>query len=452
MRVKQYKFKLALSALLLAALVAPSRAPGKEKTRENSQPGGSGQLQATPEAINANSLDLAASFQPGPGITIRRLTNGPAGHMLSYYDINIFWNQQQKILFNTADHCNGKFGKNGVPNWQIVAIEPNGNDEALLVNRQPPSETTTRFDLSSDSQFASYAKRNPSPETGWDLYGFYLGDRAAIKELRITRNQYPISTNKIKTSPATLDPKRKQYIIAFSINNHLYVIQANGQGPNGKPGPQEIQLNDPEVENTFHRIRLNPKYSNLIFYRRNAKKQEALASSSPNLWVTDWSKPTEKPTLWHNQAKGVHMVWTPEGENIATAGTWTEYHVVNNQGNIIPGINPDTVKTRQIGPFGKGNPAYARIFYGSYSPDGALIAIATRPDSDDGGKLWLMNRQTGQVTYLAKSRSHGPIPCGQPRLGFFSGNRGIAFSTDNSWAEPIWKEPQVYTITGFSAP
>jgi hypothetical protein len=146
------------------------------------------------------------------------------------------------------------------------------------------------------------------------------------------------------------------------------------------------------------------------------------------------------------------MLWTPHGQHVAVDRWWTEFEFANADGKLIADLSPKTVRSRQIGPFGKGDPKYAPVFYGSYSPDGSLIAIATRPDGDEGGKIWLMDRASGKVRYLARALSFGPVTSGQPRPGFFNGNAGIAFSTDKSWGASASAPPQIYTLTGIDRP
>lgn len=397
--------------------------------------------------------DVSAAFGAASGVKVTQITSGPRGNMLSYYDINCYSPILARLIYNSTATPEPKAGKKGPVTWDVVSVNPDGSAMEVLNTRLSPSISVDRADLSADGKFVSYVRNNSAPDTGWDVYGFFVTAIGRGEELRITHRSYPVHlTPKIKTSPATLDPRSGKYLLAYSIDHTLHLVWHDGTAPNGAREPQALRLDDLESGASFHRVRLNPRFSSLIMYRRNPPNDKATDGASKNIWVVDWTKPPLTSVQWHDQAKGPHMLWTPDGQHVAVDRVWTEYHLADAEGKLLPGLNPRTVAAREIGPFGKGDPRYAPVFYGSYSPDGTLLAIATRPDSDEGGKIWLMDRVTGQVRYLARALSFGPVTSGQPRLGFFAGNTGIAFSTDRSWGAQSSAPAQVYTITGFAAP
>jgi hypothetical protein len=397
--------------------------------------------------------DVSAAFASADNVRVTQITGGPDSNMLSYYDVNLYSAFADRLIYNSTDEIKAKAGKKGNAVWKVVSTKTDGTGAETLVTRASPSISVDRADLSYDGRFVSYIRNNTQPEKGWDLYGFRLAKSGREEELRVTRKQFPVDlTPKIKTSPAVFDKKTGKYLIAFSINQTLYVIRQDGTAPNGRREPQVIPLTDTEKDASFHRIRLNPRFSNLIMYRRNPLNSKATDGASKNLWVIDWVASSPQSILWHDNAKGPHMLWTPDGQHVAVDRLWTEFELASVNGKLIANLSPQTVRSREIGPFGKGDLNYASVFYGSYSPDGSLIAIATRPDSDEGGKIWLMDRASGKVRYLCRALSFGPVTQGQPRLGFFNGNAGIAFSTDKSWGTLASAPPQIYTITGFERP
>ncbi|MBD2089222.1 hypothetical protein H6F67_05070 [Microcoleus sp. FACHB-1515] len=409
-----------------------------------------------------SQTDVSAAFQAAAGVQVKQITSTAGGNVLSYYDIQLFSPQTGQLMYNAIEPqpernkesivsrlrvwFNGKIAdppgikKNSI--WQIVSANLDGSGARSILTRIPPSESSARFDLSYDGKFVSYLRLNNAPDAGWDLYGFSLAD---CRERRITQQQWSAQTPRLKTSPATWDAAAKKYLIAFSIDNALYLVYQDGIAPNGQSAPQQIPLGDSENANSFHRIRLNPRFPHILLYRRNPAAGDR-DDPSDNIWVSDWTK-APIAQQWFNKNDAPHSIWTPDGLRVGIDRIWTEYTIVQPDGTLIPNLTPASVQSRQIGPFGKGDSNYASVFYGSYSPDGREIAIATQPEAHAGGKIWLMNAETGAVRYLTEALSLGPVETGQPRLGFFNGNRGIAFSSDRSWGKSTSAPPQIYTIT-----
>ncbi len=425
--------------------------------------------------------DATAEFQAGPGLTVTRITSAPQGSQLSYYDINFYAPQADRFIYNTvvkvlrgpknikaedAAAADGKDDEEDAPGgiaggypkeavWGVASIKPDGTDGRLLLTRVPPGIAASRADMSADGRFVSYTRMNDAPETGWDLYGFFVGGGVKVEELRITRLDTPRSkTAKVKTSPAAYDPKTKKYLCLFTIADRMYVVYHDGTSPkSGGAGPALVGLTDnkdrperQEHDTSFHRARLNPVFPNLIYYRRNGTMDN---------WVIDWTEPKPASILFNETTLSVHAIWTPDGTKIAGkegpkgAGAWVERTVADREGRILPTAGYRTVEKRVVGPFGRGDAKYPGIFYASYSPDGSLIAVATDYRADPGGAIWLMNAQSGAPRFLCKARYLGPVAQGQPRLGFFRGREGLAFSTDNSAGSRRSKPPQIYVVNGF---
>jgi hypothetical protein len=445
---------LAFAATLLMAIVGvggaqppaprPAAAPQATASPDNSL-----QTQSTSPVPR----DVSDAFAAAEAVKVTQITSGPAGNMLSYYDINFYSPAAGRFVYNSTENTEAKASKKGHGVWKVVSANADGTGAEVLATRVSPSISVDRADLSSDGEFVSYVRNNTAPETGWDLYGLRLAKSGHVEEIRITRKQFPVGlTSRIKTSPAVFDKKAGKYLLAFSVSHTLYLVWHDGTAPYGGQEPQAIPLTDTEKESSFHRIRLNPRFSNLIMYRQNPLNSKAKDGASKNLWVIDWTVSPLKSVQWHDHAKGPHMLWTPDGQHVAVDRLWTEFELASADGKLIAGLSPSTVRSREIGPFGKEDPNYVPVFYGSYSADGSLVAIATRPDGDQGGKIWLMDRATGKVRYLARALSFRPVTSGQPRLGFFNGNTGIAFSTDKGWGSSSSAPPQIYTITGFDRP
>ena len=429
--------------------------------------------------------DATAEFQAGPGISVTQITSTPEGSQLSYYDINFYAPQADRFIYNTVvqvlkgpkkkgaksetqpkpaagDKDDDEDAPSSIPGgypkeavWGVASIRPDGTDGRLLLTRVPPGTSSIRVDMSADGRFVSYARMNNAPESGWDIYGFFVGDGVKVEEFRVTRLDTPqAKTPKIKTSPATLDSKTNKYLCLFSIEDEMYLVYHDGTSPTrGGAGPAVVKPKDHNDlsqsqghDGSFHRVRLNPVFPNLVYYRYNETRDN---------WVIDWTAPKPKGVLFNETKLSVHASWTPDGTKVAGkegprgSGAWVERTVTDRDGHILSTADYRTVEKRVVGPFGQGDAKYPGIFYASYSPDGSLIAVATDYRSEPGGTLWLMDARTGTPRFICKARYVGPVTQGQPRLGFFRGEQGLAFSTDNSVGLPESKPPQVYVVNGF---
>ncbi|MSQ92761.1 MAG: hypothetical protein EXR87_07520 [Gammaproteobacteria bacterium] len=161
-------------------------------------------------------------------------------------------------------------------------------------------------------------------------------------------------------------------------------------------------MEDPDDAFPFYRLRLNPAYPYLLFYRREAKVEPLaiVGRRAPRMYVTDLRSSKPHGVKLFRDGGDVdsdHPGWTPDGRRIAVAGIWTEFTVVNDQGNIPESLELEYADGRQIGPFGKGNAKFTRAIWGTYSLDGRKIAVATLPTKKAPGERYLMDRQDGTV-------------------------------------------------------
>jgi Tol biopolymer transport system component len=141
-----------------------------------------------------------------------------------------------------------------------------------------------------------------------------------------------------------------------------------------------------------------------------------------------------------------HPGWTPDGEKIAVALAWTEYRVVDGQGRLIDSLAQRTMSGRRIGEFARGIRGRSEAFYGTYSPDGRWIAIATRASKETPGELFLMNATDGSVRRLCRTDYFGRHTAGAPRIAFVGNTGKILLSTDASWGRARAEKPQLYLV------
>ena len=96
----------------------------------------------------------------------------------------------------------------------------------------------------------------------------------------------------------------------------MYIVYHDGTSPtSGGAGPALVKLTDhndrPERQGSdasFHRVRLNPVFPNLVYYRYNETRDN---------WIIDWTKPKPKGVLFNETKLSVHASWTPDGTKVA---------------------------------------------------------------------------------------------------------------------------------------
>ncbi len=381
--------------------------------------------------------DVSVEFAAGPGIRVTQITDSSLGNQLSYYDIPCYAPAAGRIVYNTVVRAPG-----GKPNkvkagrsvWGVVACRLDGSDARLLATRIPPTTSTTRVDMSPDGKLVTYPRCNEDGEAGWDLYGLWLGDGREGQEFRITRRRTPVeATPKVKSSPACWDGRAGKYLCAYSIDDRVHLIYHDGTGEREAALTDLAEFAERRGEDTsFHRIRLNPVFPHLLYYRRNGVKDN---------WVVDLAGGGAPSRRISDYTASIHATWSGDGRTLAGSmhGPWVEWPVADGKGKLLPAFS-----ARESGPFGRdGRPG---IFYGCYSPDRRVLAVATRYDQEPGGSLWLLNTETGKAAYLCRARYFGPETAGQPRMGFAGDGRTLVFSSDNSHGRAIPLPPQVFIV------
>lgn len=393
-------------------------------------------------AIGAQSAIADDSLEPSDGVSVTRLTDDSAIFQLSYYDISAYSALTDRVYVNRR-----RIGKDSGGIWDVLAIDLATGRQEVIASRRPPMSSAARFDMSPDGRLISYLRMNDAPDGGFDLYAYDL-DRPG--EFRITRSNFAARTPYVKTSPAVWDPEAKTFVLAFAVDRDLYVVRANRSTETAsRPGP--VVLEDPDAAFPFHRLRLNPAYPHLLFYRREAKvdPDAIVGSRAPRMYIADLRASRPRGVKLFRDGGGVdpsHPGWTPDGRRIAVAGIWTEFPVVNAQGTIPESLELRNSDGRQIGPFGKHDAKFARAMWGTYSPDGRKIAVATIPTRKAPGELYLMDRQHGTVRRLAQTNRRGGSMAGQPLVAFVGNSGRILLSTDSNPGRERRSLPGVYLV------
>ena len=402
----------------------------------------------TGRALSLSTQDEGAAFHVAAGVSLTQFSTSLGSSFLTYYDVPAYLPFADRVLFNSG----------GASALSLVSMSPDGTDAQALVKFDPCSGGLPGYQLSADGRFLVYARVNDGART-CDLYGIRLdgaGTCAAL-ETRLTTLAFD-ANRKVEVSPPAYDAQGGHYLAAFAIDPaadgpHLYVVRDDGKNPRSpsETGALDVPLDEPEAGLGWHRVRMNPSFPNLIFFRHEAPAKQV---PTKNYYVLDWSKSvTPHAVTWCDDCSGSHPTWTPDGRRTAIDGAWTEFDIASATGDILEGlaiVAPN--HGRVIGPFGRGDAAFQNIMYGSYSPDGKQVAVVTTPLQDArGGRIFLMNTATGSVKYLSEAHSGFTLIKGQPRLHFVRGTGGVLFSSDNSFDLAATLAPSLYLLTGYGA-
>src|SRR5208282_4511959 len=153
----------------------------------------------------------------------------------------------------------------------VLTANPDGTNAAVL----PPTRTGNQAFVSPDGTLVYYDKPEPNGATpnGSDIFGGFLNGNP-FQELQITNlDAAPMAGLSVwEISTSSPDPAGGQDI-AFSPDTLMHFVHVPTSGPSQLL--PTITLSDPECPNastcaTFHRIRLNPKFPNIVMYKRNS--------------------------------------------------------------------------------------------------------------------------------------------------------------------------------------
>lgn len=313
-----------------------------------------------------------------PGATVTQLTDS-GGNWISYHDIPAYSAALHRIFYNRMKD-----------NLKIMA-NADGSDPEILSSEPDSRPTRTReLYLSFDGTLAYYLKTNPGGN-GVDLYAIHLNTAGACKEVRLTNLDY--AGGPVKISTTTIDSKSGKNVIGYAESNVLRRMLEDGSRL------PDVSLPDPENEFPFHILRLNPKFPNILFYRRN-KPGERFGVDS--LWVTDLASPGKAYDLAAGYQKLAHPAWSEDGQQIGfrdRSGRWYAASIVRADGTLNASHSSFPVKS--VGPRDQGLDAQ----FCSWAPDSSqFLCITSRTGSDS--KVFLMSLDGSATRVLASTDLH----------------------------------------------
>jgi hypothetical protein len=356
-------------------------------------------------AFKQNRSDVTAQLSmAAPGVSVSRITDSN-GNWVSYYDIPLFSEPAGRIFYN-RNHGNQKIMANlDGSNAQTIASDPDFRD----------THTRPIF-VSFDGKLAYYVKTNPSRQDV-DLYGVHVTDAGPCKEVRLTRlNMDP--ERPVQLSTTSYDSAKGKNVIAFANNNVLHRVLEDGTML------PDVNLPDEQNGQDFHRVRLDPKFPNIIFYRRNAPGSH---DNTESLYIVDLNDPKKAYDLAQSFRKIIHPLWSPDGTQLGFKAEDQQWHVLDvarPDGSL--NLDHGRFHDRAIGPKSRGE---LDVQFCNWSPDGSRYVCITHETGAES-KIFLMSGDGRKLRPLASTDTQekgGERTQGDTWAQFLGDNRHIIF-------------------------
>jgi hypothetical protein len=368
-------------------------------------------------AIPQIPADVTAQLsQVAPGVTVTQVTSLPVngGSWNTYDDVLAYSPMANVMLYN--------FGANPAA---IASANQDGTSSQLISGSPQGIEVQVTI----DGKFAYYEGQNPDGTA--DIYAVSLSPSGKCTPIRLSQlNMTPIPpATQLIISTSSIDPTTNHNVIAFSEGTILHRVLDDGTEL------PDIALGDPENVNVFHRMRLNPVFSNMLWYKRDDPAPNPDGVAEPEIWVVNLQSPGTVYSVT-GTVPADHNSWSNNGMNIGyiTNGLWYVANVLNSAGSFIQ--NNGSFATTEIGP---SNGSFS-VDFCDLSPDGSVYVCAESYQA-----VYLMSLDGTQTKFLASPDSSptGAIYNGIPKPRFLD-MQHIIFSSDRTGI------PQVYVISGFT--
>ncbi|SPE31568.1 conserved exported hypothetical protein [Candidatus Sulfopaludibacter sp. SbA3] len=390
--------KMALFALWCGVLRASTACAGTSVTD-------------TPSDVTAKLSQVAA------GVTVTQVT-----HVLSnwntYGDIPAFSAQSGVMTFNS-------FGSRDT----VSTAGVDGSNFQTISGSQQGTETYVTV----DGRFVYYQGQNANQTA--DLYAVPIAQSGSCQQMRLSNlNWMPAPTpSTLVISTSGIDPATKKNVIAYSEGTVLHRVLEDGTLL------PDVTLGDPENANVFHRIRLNPVFPNIVWYKRDQPLPNPDGVAEPEIWVVDLRSPNTVYSLTGTLAAD-HNAWSPDGRQIGyhdENGNWYVADVLNPDGTFK--LNNGTFASSRIGP---PAPFVSDANYCVWAPDGSVF-LCTAGGASGGTPIFLMSLDGSKAKFLSATDTTGAVFDGIPKAAFLD-MQHIIFASDRSGT------PQVYTLSGFT--
>lgn len=397
-----------LPLALLAALALPA---AKTASGSTASPCAGPSLPQTPADVTSQLT------QVGAGVTVLQVTNNQS-NWNTYADIPAFSAAAGVITYSSFGSRNSVSTSNlDGTNAQTISGSQQGTESYVTV----------------DGKFIYYQGQNPNQTA--DLYAVPISQAGSCRQIRLTNlNWIPVSPPSALTiSTSSIDPGTGKNVIAYSEGAMLRRVLDDGTAL------PDLVLGDPENANVLHRIRLNPKFPNILWYKRDQPLPNPNGVAEPEIWLVNLNSPNTVYSLT-GSVPADHNAWSPDGTQIGyhdQTGVWYVADVLNSDGSFK--LNNGAFTSRKIGP---PAPFTSAANYCVWAPDGSAF-LCTAGSYPRESPVYLMSLDGSQTKYLAATDSTASTFDGIPKAGFLDMGH-IIFSSDRTGT------PQVYVVSGFT--
>jgi len=375
------------------------------------------------------------------GVRIQQLTDNGTNRFY-YFDVPAYSAPMNQILF--VDHAIGN---------EVVMSNTDGTSAQSI----SPTLTGSQTFLSGDGFLAYYDKpvKGATPG-GEDIYGVFLNNTGVCEEIPLTNlDAAPMKPLPVwEISTASPDPAGGEDI-AFSPDTLIHRIHVETNGTS--VSLQTMTMNDPETNATFHRLRLNPKFSNIVMYKRN---ETGGTTAEPETWLADLNTCTNGncaasgisnivanlPVPAGHVPKAGHIAWSPDGLDILfsepdAADYWIARSVVNSNGTLNKAFT-----LQALGPFVKPEMTADYCAFAPNWPTATVLACLAGPASPAHPNTFYLMSSDGKGTFKLLTASDAPVLtiAGTPMPQFAQDGQHLMFNSDRTGV------PQIYMISGFT--
>jgi uncharacterized protein (TIGR03437 family) len=379
---------------------------------------GAGTAPCAGAAVSDTPSDATSQLsQVAAGVTVTQATH-TLSNWNTYSDVTTFSLPANVMTYNSFGSRNS-----------VAAANLDGSSPQTISGSQQAEQTYVTV----DGRFVYYQGQNPNQTA--DLYAVPISQAGACQQIRLTNlNWVPAQTPPtLVISTSSLDPASGKNVIAWSEANVLHRVLEDGTALS------DVTLGDPENANVFHRIRLNPVFPNILWYKRDQPLPNPDGVAEPEIWVVDLRSPNAVYSLTGTLAAD-HNAWSPDGREIGyhdQNGNWYVADVLNSDGTFK--LANGAFTSVKIGP---PAPFVSDANYCVWAPDGSVF-LCTTGAAHPGTPIYLMSLDGSKTMYLSATDSAAASDAGIPKAGFLDMTH-IVFSSDRTGT------PQVYILSGFS--
>jgi hypothetical protein len=414
----------------ISVVSTATNSPGMINLSGTGVTSGSGSSACTGEAIPQTQTNVTSTLGILSGAVVMQLTSAasPLSSWNTYADVP---------LVATATNPNVLVTNYGTNPNGITISNPDGTNAQQINGIQQGIWVI----VSVDGKWIAYQGQNTDNTT--DLYAINLTAAGTCAPTNLSNLHLSLTPplTSLVYSTSQIDPTTGLNVFAFSEGVTVRTVESDGSHL------QAITMGDPLNGQVLHRMRLNPVFPNKIWYKRDAANPNPNGTATPEIWVSDITDPTVVYNAAIVGGVGVpadHNSWSPDGTTIGFDynGSWYTIQVLNTDGTWVNGGNFGSATL--VGPPAASGLA---VDYCSWAPDGSEY-VCTRgpnPAAHFGGEIYLMSLDGQTTTLLASANSTGNVDNGIPKA-HFGDMQHIYFSSDASGI------PQVYSVTGFTAP